>query len=741
MRQWILGGWIVLGLFSNLAWSRSFSDYHNLSENRTESAKYEIRKVIHGEVEAVMFSKSTRQILVKASHFLWKFDERGNLLDTYLGAGALYESGMLYVDSFTSVPFMGRRYVDWLYTGDKTEHAFPAIRDARSIRDAELFSLLDEAEQFEFFKEYSDGKDAMAVALLKLPSGWVGLDISNRAARVNGQRCDVRTLRNHEVWRSSCLVGYDRRPAGELVLLPNSLPFDRDWEDETQIAHIRKFNRKFYYFDEGLEGQLLYWLLYPKLKDYPGEPLTSYWFGDGYVELRHQNEQLRFKALVSNEEGKLTFDNIAVFDLPEGYNPDVKLIQLMYIGSQSNSLDVDKKLVPEHEADIGLYVVRPKDQSRRRALQQALQRGIVSGDYSTYFSRASWKPVYEGMGKSDDRYVDVKFFNEHETPQHYVFHESFADPGRHALPSGLRFNLKSGWRKYAFKLYVNEKEFVWVPMPKSDSRVVLEITFDEPEIVAAFRALDGKNKTLQLGINLEEIKDVGARLQINLRNASKSVILRRTVVVSRKLEYDGPERDQFQKNFEQSQLWIEFERAKAGRHALADFILATNNIVRVSGAINEHRVLLTQHTNNLLNHFTAAKDVVSAREVLTNYIDIVHPVIRQDANDDVVMNFQILASNGLALGTILRDAAFQDKVLASLLGENFALDHIGNATLMYNLACLYATRTQKDQMLAATERAVRMGKLPHKFLADEDFKAFWGDPDFRKALGVPGTTQ
>ena len=62
----LIGAIFMLSSISNLVFSGSFSKYHNLSDNLVESENYEIRKLIHGAVEAVIYVKDSNTVVVFA---------------------------------------------------------------------------------------------------------------------------------------------------------------------------------------------------------------------------------------------------------------------------------------------------------------------------------------------------------------------------------------------------------------------------------------------------------------------------------------------------------------------------------------------------------------------------------------------------------------------------------------------------------------------------------------------------
>lgn len=59
-----------------------------------------------------------------------------------------------------------------------------------------------------------------------------------------------------------------------------------------------------------------------------------------------------------------------------------------------------------------------------------------------------------------------------------------------------------------------------------------------------------------------------------------------------------------------------------------------------------------------------------------------------------------------------------------------------NSSHHYNLACVYALRSQKEEMLPALRRAIELDpSLKARAKIDEDFKAYWDDADFINLVG------
>lgn len=55
--------------------------------------------------------------------------------------------------------------------------------------------------------------------------------------------------------------------------------------------------------------------------------------------------------------------------------------------------------------------------------------------------------------------------------------------------------------------------------------------------------------------------------------------------------------------------------------------------------------------------------------------------------------------------------------------------------LAFNIACVFAKKKDKENMLDYVNQALKLNKTKKEFLADEDFKSYLSDPDFKKIIG------
>lgn len=717
---------IMFSFISKLFLSKPFRAYCNLSDNLVESENYEIRKLINGPVDGVLFSKETSTILVQAGDHLWKINEKGHVIDTLERRGSMYSSGLCLKDDY---------YIDWVLSGDKEKKKYSEVIDANNMPEDELTDYLDSADIVEFKSIERNDKEIDA-CFLKMKDGMVVLDITKHSERID-TRCDHLGYSEGEYekigWHKTCLDGYEKKYRDKLILLGSR--YIDNWHDKNAPIFVQKFARGFYCFEEGfwlwLFGNILGRTI---LSSLPGSPPSSYWFGDGYFQLNHNSENLNFKSFVSNEEKPIDFDNFSMYSFPEGHKIDMAIIGL---GHRPNSyLKSEERLKRHYEKDVGLYALRRKTNYTSETPGASGKNNITFGQRSSYHTSNPWQPVFTGMEPSNSTWGDINFYNSENESQHYLL-SSFAVPvDLHAIPKNLSFNWSGVNKKYAFKLYINDGEFFWYYHHKRRSDVFLDIYFDESEIVEAFQKLDSRKHPIKLEMCMEEIDKVGASLFICLRNNKESIFLKGTTFKYAEPGFDPGEKELAVK-FEESKLWIEFRRALSDRKYLQDYIDVSRQIAENSPYAKDHAVLFIYHALELFNVCDGEGNNALMEKIFYHYVDSILPYAGMESgNEEVALNVAAFTSNSLALALSTHNDALSTVIFEKLLGPDFNITELKNVTLVFNLACYYAVHKQKPQLLEATKEALRRGKKADQFMSDSDFKDYWNDVDFMNVFEV-----
>ncbi len=739
---------------SKLFFFRHYDKYRGLSENLVESENYEIHKLINGAVEAVIQVKGTDTILVVAEGYLWKINEKGYVVDTLRGTSNLYSSGLiLWNDSWSNgqgESFWYKKFNEWIYTGNKLDQIIhpESMVDTDKLSNLELKSLIDKAETVEFtyyLNKNKNKKDYLDVCLLKSGDLLTVLDITGRLGKIDSSCYEYRN-RNNNIWKETCLKGYDKTNKNKLSAMSGYIPIDQPWEDKSQPFFMQKFGRKFYYFEEGFGGWLLGATLGRALSavGFPGSLPESYWYGTGYFQLSHQSEQLNFKALVSKRSKGINFKNISIYNYPENHNCDTKFIDLTFIGGQHNHLDKTDDLVKHHKDDVGFYAIRKKIRSSQETLGKLPWNSLTLGQVASYHTASQWQPVFTGMMApnpdprmaTDSTWGDIQFFDVEIAPHHYLLNVAAVPAELHAIPRTLSLNWSIHFDlRGAFKLYLGGEKFVWYHPNRDDREVFLQLIFDEDEIVTAFQKLDGRKQLLQLEIHMEGIEKVGATLAIYLRNNEESIQFKNTKFSSVEPRY-LTDKKMFTQQFEKGKLKIEYDAAlKEGGNLQAYLDLAAE-IAANSPYVKEYFVWVSGYANDLINNRMQKKNYKEAEIVINHFINKLLPYIGKTGNNSKETgNIEVIASNSLALAIMIKDENLSTRIFENLLGStDFNMASLKNATLLLNLACYYATINNKVAMLDAIKQARKRGKPARKFMDDPDFKGYLNDADFLETL-------
>lgn len=150
--------------------------------------------------------------------------------------------------------------------------------------------------------------------------------------------------------------------------------------------------------------------------------------------------------------------------------------------------------------------------------------------------------------------------------------------------------------------------------------------------------------------------------------------------------------------------------------------------------IKRHAPIVVKSYAELLVVITAKGNLAESKKILQHFMDNIYPLILNVKNDGMSYSVSVIASQGLIMAVALKDAEISKVVFDKLLGDKFDIVSHRNSTLIYNLACYYASNNNKQAMLDAIIQARKRGKLPKQFMSDTDFKNYWSDADFLNAI-------
>lgn len=141
---------------------------------------------------------------------------------------------------------------------------------------------------------------------------------------------------------------------------------------------------------------------------------------------------------------------------------------------------------------------------------------------------------------------------------------------------------------------------------------------------------------------------------------------------------------------------------------------------------------LSTYNSNLISYFCKSGDLQMGLQmglqIFESYMDSILP------NREACEANEMFASNAIVLTGALGDDTIFERVEEHILGKDFKIDELSHDLLLYNLACHYSLKENKEKLLIATARALEFGKLPEQFLEDKDFSNYLNDADFLSLL-------
>jgi len=188
------------------------------------------------------------------------------------------------------------------------------------------------------------------------------------------------------------------------------------------------------------------------------------------------------------------------------------------------------------------------------------------------------------------------------------------------------------------------------------------------------------------------------------------------------LDKKNPFKQTYEKN--DKALKAAFNDGMNDKKSIRSFVKVSTKIARSSPYAKRFSFQFANYSTKILISRTKNRDYGAAKKIVNNYIDNILPFseYHRKTND--------LASNALVLSTLSNDQKFGQKVMDELLGPHVEASTIKNEILLFNLACYYALKKQKNKMLDFIAQALSHGKKAEQFLSDLDFEYYWEDKEF-----------
>lgn len=695
------GLFLMPSLLSPLFAAKVDPAYPRLSDNTAASARLEVRKQLHGHVDGLFVVPESGQVVVAAGRWLWKFSADGRLLDAREAPYRMHVSG---------IGFAPDGYVDWVFTGDAEAKAYAPEVEGDGLSPEALAAALDAAEVVAFGRD-----DAHAWA-------WLWADGRAWKLKIDRYREQVDTWcgqRSHSAealgWHSTCLEGYEPKAPALVEIEPES--FAREYGDRPPRVQVTGFDRRTYHLEEGVTGQVLHATVGKVLQGMgvPGGGPDRYWFGDAHVRLDVGGETVQFKAFVPRANGRYEFLHTMRWWEPSrvlpGASPWFSVHTRGYLEHPG-----ERELLEYYAADVGLYAVRPRGAGEA----PPPPRPVPAWQPRFEGEQTRYEPVTARVALADGRQLERWLRPPPPLPSAELVPKITVEPVQAGLQAAPLWMLVT-----------------WGDAHDPEERADLRVELDDPAVQQALAAPASGPRELVLRV--PDLYAPTSRMQVLLREdgreqalpGARLVVLRKPAF--RTYRQGTPSRhEQLKANIAAA--------AKGDGAALDDFLRQAATLAGEPEAAEIFAAILTAAYAELVNASNVGGRLADSSRLVRHYLAHVHPHTSVHGKDPSVgYNIGVIASQALAFAIHQpgeRDLV--EAVTSTLLGPDFDPATQTNATLMYNLACLYAVDGDTGRMLDAVAAARRLGKPAAQFQADADFSRYRDDPRFQAALAGPG---
>jgi hypothetical protein len=700
----------MLGFSINSVLAKPSTNYPPLYENHTSSENVEITKLIDGPIDSLYRINRTDEYLAQTNSRLWKINAKGQIID-YFDPDHFYASGLILEKEGFS---------DWVFTGDKHIKPYGKTLDAKDYSDQQLFEAFDQADAIEFVD-----KDETGYAYIYQQGQVSILDISNRRDQIDDFYYRQSLSKNHNLRReetdikASRFENHERKnPAVEFLteIDQESAPFLKVTGFK-KIANHYPVSMAETFFENTL-GRL-----------FTGGSRRDYSYPVGYTQyqLLHQNELLNFSIFSGESYDPQSSWNFSLLNAPSNNTGDLIFITVNYRRHYLSELN-EKSLLPYYEQDVGLYVVRKKIPHNQNKNTQ-------------------WQLSYSGLHAYDSIWGNIQFAQQELEPVFYWFRQdrpipaaakadmdhfgrrtNIASPVLKALPASLDFHWSDFKRDRNFRLVINHQDAEFYK--PEDTRIAIKLYFDTDELTRAFAQFKDATHSIQMELDLQE-RDFGGELVISLKDDDKKIILKNTSFDYQEIPY-APKSPQIKPGKIQTELFLAYEESLFQYNP--DKFLAKVNQLKQLNAIADYAVPLGYYFANLSLMLNAKGRFPENNKLFTQYFLLHQDITRNQVDELQQKNLMVLAAQGIYLGSNSMNPDLNKKVIATFVEQNFDLEQETNRVFLFNIACHYAVNHNKPQMLKIINRAIALGKNPDDFLKDNDFKDYWQDPDFLKAI-------
>jgi hypothetical protein len=185
---------------------------------------------------------------------------------------------------------------------------------------------------------------------------------------------------------------------------------------------------------------------------------------------------------------------------------------------------------------------------------------------------------------------------------------------------------------------------------------------------------------------------------------------------------------------EQKMLKSSLENAKKDFDQTDAFLGLSKSILGKKNRLAQQLPKVLEYQSELLVDIVGAGKYEHGKKLFNYIIQNTFPLVKEYFGRNMPYTVSVLASQGMILANVLKDHDIANTVFDTLLKGWYDIKTHDNTTLIYNIACYYAVNSQTKDMLKAIREARKRGTKPEQFLKDTDFKVYWQNPEFKKAI-------
>lgn len=181
--------------------------------------------------------------------------------------------------------------------------------------------------------------------------------------------------------------------------------------------------------------------------------------------------------------------------------------------------------------------------------------------------------------------------------------------------------------------------------------------------------------------------------------------------------------------------WLLEDKMLEQAFKMAIYNLAyADNYSWLAAKVSTNNMNIEQLSPDIANHYTKLliksikeKKFDTATNLSDSFMDVIYPSIGySEKTTDIV-------SNIIVMGIVTKNEVLLERVMSKFV-NNKDYNKGNNHILYYNVACYYALRGDKENMLAAIKSAIEYGHDTDPFTKDSDFHLFKHDADFLAVL-------